>query len=116
MLNEESTASIRLEDKGLREEVGRFVVKFKLSHDVNEDATVQHGLTVGGRDDVLDTLDGQGSDLLHNLGGTQHLITLVGHERLLRVQSLKLCPLCVERLVVQGREGLPNPIRVDALQ
>ena len=115
MLNEESTASIRLEDKGLREEVGRFVVKFKLSHDVNEDATVQHGLTVDGHDVALDRI-GQGSDLLHNLGGTQHLITLVGHERLLRVQSLKLCPLCVERLVVQGREGLPNPIRVDALQ
>ena len=42
---------------------------FKLSQDVNEDATVKHGLTVDGRDEVLDLLEGQGSDLLHNLTG-----------------------------------------------
>ena len=72
-------------------------VYLELSQDIDEDSSVKHWLAVNGGNDVLDLLECETSQLLHDLGGPLHLLTLKGQEGLLRV---------VERLEVgpDGRE------------
>ena len=41
----------------------------ELPQHVDQDAAVEHGLTVDGRDEVGDLLEGQRLKLLHDLGG-----------------------------------------------
>ena len=93
-----------LQHKGLREPVGRIVIslsnrtvnslislcKFpttdwtglqssvylQLSQDIDQDSSVKHWLAVNGGNDVLDLLECETSQLLHDLGGPLHLLTL----------------------------------------
>ena len=87
-----------LQHKGLREPVGRIIVSLtntavyslysptmvtalndvylQLSQDIDEDPSVKHWLAVHGGDDVLDLLEGEASQLLHDLGGPLHLLAL----------------------------------------
>ena len=87
-----------LQHEGLREPMGRVIVGLsntaifnsfdlkqnhsvasrylQLSQDVDEDSSVKHWLAVHGGDDVLDLLEGEASQLLHNLGGPLHLLAL----------------------------------------
>ena len=104
-----------LQHKGLREPVGRIIVSLtnttvyflysptmltalndvylQLSQDIDEDSPVKHWLAVYSGDDVLNLLEGETSELLHDLGGPLHLLPLEGEQRLLRVvELLQVCP------------------------
>ena len=66
----------------------------ELSQHVNENASVKHGLDVHGGDEVLDLLECEASELLHDLGRPLHLLTLEREQGLLRVvQLLKVGPV-----------------------
>ena len=60
----------------------------ELPQHVNENASVKHGLDVHSGDEVLDLLECEASELLHDLGRPLHLLTLEGKEGLLRVIQL----------------------------
>ena len=60
----------------------------QLSQDIDEDSSVKHWLAVHGGDDVLDLLEGEASQLLHDLGGPLHLLALKRQEGLLWVVEL----------------------------
>ena len=99
-----------LQHKGLREPVGRIIVSLtniavyslyspnmvtalndgylQLSQDIDEDSPVKHWLAVYSGDDVLNLLEGETSELLHDLGGPLHLLTLKRQEGLLWVVEL----------------------------
>ena len=101
-----------LQYKGLREPVSRIIVSLtnrtvysfysptmmialardsiylQLSQDIDEDSSVKHWLAVDGGDDVLDLLEGETSQFLHDLGGPLHLLALKGQEGLLWVVEL----------------------------
>ena len=99
-----------LQHKGLREPVGRIIVSLtntivyflysptmltalndvylQLSQDIDEDSPVKHWLAVYSGDDVLNLLEGETSELLHDLGGSLHLLAFEGEKRLLRVVEL----------------------------
>ena len=59
-----------------------------MSQDVDQDASVKHWLAVDSGNDVLDLLEGETSQLLHDLDGTLHLLALKRQEGLLRVVEL----------------------------
>ena len=60
----------------------------QLSEDIDKNPSVKHRLTVHGGDEVLDLLEGEASELLHDLGRPLHLLTLEREEGLLRVVQL----------------------------
>ena len=65
----------------------------QLTEDIDKNPSVKHRLTVHGGDEVLDLLEGETSELLHDLGGPLHLLPLEGEQRLLRVvELLQVCP------------------------
>eukprot|EP00091_Calanus_sinicus_P013518 TRINITY_DN29_c0_g2_i14.p1 TRINITY_DN29_c0_g2~~TRINITY_DN29_c0_g2_i14.p1 ORF type:complete len:122 (+),score=10.43 TRINITY_DN29_c0_g2_i14:130-495(+) len=68
VLDEEGVAH-GLEDKVLHEGLGRVIVSLQLAHHVHQDAPIEHRVAVDGGDDVRDALEGEGVDLLHDLGG-----------------------------------------------
>ena len=63
-------------------------VYLELSQDIDEDPSVKHWLAVNGGNDVLDLLEGETSELLHDLGGPLHLLALKRQEGLLWVVEL----------------------------
>lgn len=78
MLNVERV-SARPQHKVLHEGLGRVVVGLKLSEHIDKDASIEHGVTVYGRDEVLDLLEGEGGNLLHDLHSPLHLLAFKGH-------------------------------------
>merc|ERR1712168_1036957 len=74
-----------LEPKSLTEALRYIFVGLELTQDVDEDAAVEGWLTVHGRNDVGNLLEGQRSDLFHDLGRTLHVLPLKGHQRLFGV-------------------------------
>ena len=60
----------------------------ELPQHVNENASVKHGLDVHSGDEVLDLLECEASELLHDLGRPLHLLTLEREEGLLCVVQL----------------------------
>ena len=57
----------------------------QLSEDIDKNPSVKHRLTVHGGDEVLDLLEGETSELLHDLGGSLHLLALEGQQRLFSI-------------------------------
>ena len=59
-----------------------------MTQHVDQDAPVKHGLAVRGGDEVLYLLEGEASELLHDLGRPLHLLTLEGQEGLVSIVQL----------------------------
>ena len=57
----------------------------ELSKHVDQHAAVKHGLAVHRGHQMGNLLEGEGLDLLHDLGGALHGLALEGHEGLLGV-------------------------------
>jgi len=108
---DEERVSGWFEYKVLHEGLGRIVISLQLSQDVDEDSSVKHWLAVHGGDDVLDLLEGEASQLLHDLGGPLHLLALKRQQGLLRVvERLEVgpCGRIVKNIVILLSEGLAN--------
>jgi len=75
VLNEERISSW-FEDKVLHERLGRIVVRLKLAKNIDEDSAVEHRLAIDRGDEMGDFLEGQRLQLLHDLHGALHLLTL----------------------------------------
>merc|ERR1719470_362414 len=104
-----------LEDKVLHEGLGRVVVCLQLAHHVHQDASIEHRVAVNGGDDVRDALEGEGVDLLHDLGSPLHLLALETQKTLLSVVKLgELAPGggVVEHSVVLLGEHFTNLIEI----
>jgi len=100
-----------LQHEGLREPMGRIIIGLQLSQDIDEDSSIKHWLAVHGGDDVLDLLEGEASQLLHDLGGPLHLLALKRQQGLLRVvERLEVgpCGRIVKNIVILLSEGLAN--------
>ena len=48
----------------------------QLTQNIDQDSSIKHGLTVHCSDQVLYLLESEASQLLHDLGGALHLLTL----------------------------------------
>ena len=60
----------------------------QLSQDIDKNPPVKHRLAIHSGDQVLDLLEGEASQLLHDLGGPLHLLALKRQEGLLWVVEL----------------------------
>ena len=106
VLNEEWIAR-RLEDKVLHERLWRIVVSLQLAHNVDQDAAIEHRVAVNRGDDVVDSLQGEGVDLFHDLDSALYLLPLKAEKTLFRiVQRGQLTPGggVVEHTVVLGHK------------
>ena len=78
------------------------IIYLQLSQDIDEDSSVKHWLAVDGGDDVLDLLEGEASQLLHDLDRPLHLLALKREEGLLGVvELLEVGPDGIEVKVIQ---------------
>jgi len=87
------------------------VVSLELTEHVDEHAPVEHGLAVHGGHQMGNLLEGEGLDLLHDLGGALHGLALEGHEGLLGVVQggqIRSGGGVVEQVVVLLGERLPD--------
>jgi len=82
---DEKGVGVGFQHEHLGKRLRRVVVSLELTQDVDEYSAVESGLAVDGGDDVGDLLEGQRTDLLHDLASTLHLLTLERHQRLLSV-------------------------------
>jgi len=102
MLDEEGVGG-GFEDKVLHERLWWIIISLELSQNIDQNSSVKHWLTVNSGDEVLYLLEGEASELLHDLDSALHLLTLECQQGLLRVvKLLKASPGCsiVKQLIV----------------
>jgi len=87
MLDEEGVGG-GFEDKVLHERLWWIIISLELSQNIDQNSSVKHWLTVNSGDEVLYLLEGEASELLHDLDSALHLLTLECQQGLLRVVKL----------------------------
>ena len=78
---------IRLREhlRQIRQSTSCYNSHLELTKNIDEDASVKHGLAVNSSDQVLYLLECETSELLHDLGRSLHLLALEGQQRLFSI-------------------------------
>jgi len=80
--------TLGLEDETLKESDRRIIISLELAQHIDQNASVKHGLAVGGCDEVRYLLEGEASEFLHDLGCPLHLLSFKREKRLFRIVKL----------------------------